>query len=162
MPLKMKAASLTLLLSLAMTGCPAAEGQVEGRECSEFKEMFHGRPFKVRVADFTNHDLATQYAIFICGNQFRHPPAIYFAEPFAQRGEEAVPFLKEKLVGANDDLTIRDIILVLTEMSRRNTYDVAGDSELIRLMTASVEKMRDEDWKRMAQENLSEAVKNSP
>lgn len=156
--MKVKVVGLATLLSLAVTGCPEAQGQVEGRECSEFKEMFHGRPFKVRVADFTNYDLATQYAIFICGNQFRHPPAIYFAEPFAQQGGKAVPFLKEKLLGATDDLTIRDIILLLTEMSRRNTYDVAGDKELVRLMTASVEKMRDEDWKRMAQKNLSEIL----
>ncbi len=157
----MKAVGLTALLSLAVTGCPEAQGQVEGRECSAFKEMFHGRPLKVRVADFANYDLATQYAIFICGNQFRHPPAIYFAEPFAQQGEEAVPFLKDKLFRATDDLTIRDIILVLTEMSRQNTYDVTEDKELVRLMTASVEKMGDEDWKRITQENLSEILENS-
>lgn len=156
--IKVKAVGLATLLSLAITGCPEAQGQVEGRDCSEFNEMFHGRPFKVRVADFTNYDLATQYAIFICGNQFRHPPAIYFAEPFAQHGDKAVPFLKEKLLGATDDLAIRDIILLLTEMSRQNTYDVAGDNELVRLMTASVAKMRDEDWKRMTQKNMSEIL----
>lgn len=156
---RVKAVTLTALLSIAVTGCPAPADQVDGRECSEFDEMYHGRSFNVRVTAFTNYDLATQYAIFICGNQFRHPPATYFAGPFAQQGERAVPFLKERLLGATDDLTIRDIVLVFSEMSRQKTYNVAGDQELVRIMLMTVSKMRDKDWKRMTQESLNETVK---
>ena len=83
-----------------------------------------------------------------------HPPAIYLAEPFARRGINAVPLLKEKLVQSNDDLTIRDIVLVFSEMKRINTYDVSKDADLAALINAKVGGMRNAGWREITQENV--------
>lgn len=144
---------------LMSSGCGIARQWSLQEECRPLVKTFFRMPLRERLTEFGTHDLESQYKIFICGNHVVHPPAIYLAGPFAQGGSATAAFLKTKLAHAKDDLTVRDIILVLTEMSRRNTYDVAGDKDLVRLMTASVENMRDKDWKRMTQENLSEIVK---
>lgn len=58
-----------------------------------------------------------------------------------------MPFLKEKLAQAQDDLTIRDIIRVFSEMSRQRSYDVSKDVDLIRHMRAAAARMKNHDWK---------------
>ncbi len=125
-------------------------------ECSRLTEYFYGEPVKVRITQFSAADLDKQYAIYICGNQNLEPPAIYLAEPFAREGAGVVGFLKQKLLQANDDGTVRDIVLVFTEMSRKRTYDVAGDGNLMRVVDDRVAAMKDEGSKRLVQQNVKE------
>jgi len=80
---------------------------------------------------------------------------MYLAELFAKEGEKAVGFLKAKLEEANDDLTIRDLVLVFTEMNRLGTYDVVSDDELTHLMLTRVERMKDPDWKQITKQMLT-------
>jgi hypothetical protein len=114
---------------------------------------------EVQVTAFAHSNLDDQYSIFICGNQFMRPPAQYLAEPFARGGTDVVPFLKDKLAQAQDDLTIRDIILVFTEMSRQKAYRVAEDGDLIRLMTEAVARMKNADWRRITDQRVEAAAK---
>lgn len=92
--------------------------------------------------DFTRLDLETQYAIFICGQQRMGAPRIELSEALAMEGAPAATFLKQKLARATDDLTIRDIINVLTLMQLRGTYQVADDPALLDLMRAKANSMR--------------------
>jgi hypothetical protein len=86
-----------------------------------------------------------------------HPPAQYLAEPFARRGGEIVPFLKEKLAQAQDDLTVRDIVLVFAEMGRQRSYDVSKDVDLIRQMREAAARMKNQDWRTITEQRIEAA-----
>jgi hypothetical protein len=150
------AVSLGALSVLSAAGCSAANMQVGKYKCSQLTEYFYGKQLKVRVSQFVAADLDKQYAIYICGNQYLEPPATYFAKPFAREGSAVVEFLKQRLSEANDDGTIRDIVLVFTEMSRQQTYDVAADSDLMRVIDDRVAAIRDKDWKRLVEQQVKE------
>jgi hypothetical protein len=141
--------------------CSAADVSVGEYRCSSLTSYFYGDPMKVRMARFAAADLEKQYAIYICGNQFREPPAMYFAGPFAQEGRRAVDFLKPKLDKATDDATIRDIINVFSEMKRRGTYEVAQDAALMQVIHASVGRIRNPFWKRFVEQIVSEISERS-
>jgi hypothetical protein len=100
-----------------------------------------------------------QYVIFICGNQFMHPPALYLVEPFARRGKAIVPFLEEKLAQAqDDDLTTRDIVFVFSEMARQQSYDVAKDLDLVRQMRQAAAQMKNREWKTITEQRIKAAA----
>jgi hypothetical protein len=150
------AAIISVLSLLSATGCAAANMRVGGYKCSQLTDYFYGKPLNVRVSQFVAADLEKQYAIYICGNQYLEPPATYLAEPFARAGAGIVGFLKDKLSRASDDGTIRDLVLVFKEMSRQRTYNVGGDSELMKVVDDRVAAMKDEDWKRLVGQQLKE------
>src|SRR5712691_5041715 len=109
---------------LASGGCLAAPNYVAGHDCSELIPFFR-RPIHDQFAEFMRLDVEKKYWVYLCGNQFVHPPALYLVEPFARDGPNVVIFLRDKLSRASDDLTIRDIVRLFKEMQRQNTYDVA-------------------------------------
>lgn len=144
-----------------VAGCSfAAESQLRST-CDPWLGTFYKRSLKERIATFDSYDLENKYWIFICGNQVIHPPAIYLAEPFAKQSAAAVPFLKTKLAQADDDLTIRDIVLVFAEMQRQRSYNVSKDSDLVKLITEKVNGMHDPDWKAIAQRNVDKILEAS-
>lgn len=149
-----------IVLLLLVAGCYFSSRRPDGFDCSPWVKPFFWQPLKVREAEFVEYDVATQYDVYLCGNQVIHPPTMY-ADLFARKGEKAVGFLKTKLSQATDDPTIRDIILVFNQMHRQKTYAVAHDRELMDLMTASVGKIEDAFWRDFAEEKLDEVKKPS-
>jgi hypothetical protein len=144
------------LLSLLIgTGC-SPEMRVGDYECSQLTAYFRGQPYNVRMAQFAAADLEKQYAIYICGNQWLHPPELELADAFARGGGKVVRLLKSKLSPTIDDVTIRDVVMVLAQMSRQRTYDVAGDSELMRTIDKRVLAMKSPYWKSIVKEDLRE------
>lgn len=148
-----------LLVSFVVCiGC--ATGQE--RTYSDLAKTFFRLPTKQQQIEFRQYDMEKQYEVYICGNQYIHPPAIYLARTFALRGESLSEFLVEKFQQANDE-TVRDITLVFSEMSRQKTYDVAADSELMRLLTNRIDKVKDDFWRNLIKEDMvKEILKNNP
>ncbi|HVN97855.1 MAG TPA: hypothetical protein VMT62_15605 [Syntrophorhabdaceae bacterium] len=150
---------LVLMVTFLYVGvnCNLIAGQPRiSEQCNGWIDTFFGLPLKEQIDRFDRYSIEDQYSIYICGNQVVHPPTIYLDEPFAKEGIIAVDFLRTELSRTQDDLTIRDIICVFREMSRQKTYDVRKDKDLVRSMTESVAKMKNEDWKRVTREMLEE------
>lgn len=146
---------LTVVAALFfVAGCSFATDSHLRNACGPWLGTFYQKPLKERIAAFESYGLENQYQIFICGNQVIHPPAIYLAEPFAKQGGAVVPLLKLKLEHADDDLTIRDIVLVFAEMHRQRSYDFSKDTGVVKLMTKKVNGMHDPDWRAIAQGNV--------
>ena len=124
--------------------------------CPKLNKTFFRKPTSEQMAQFSGLDIGDQYAVFICGNQVREPPSIHLATPFAKEGRSVVGFLKTKLTAATGDLTIRDILLVFSEMSRSKSYDVAGDADLMKVITEAVDRVKDPFWKKTSEQSLSE------
>lgn len=99
-----------------------------------------------RIKQFKNYSLDEQYELFLFGNQVVHPPATYLATPFAKQGPVIVPFLKTKLESAQKEVTIRDIVAVLSELARLKLYDFSKDHDLMDLLERRAKEM-DGIWK---------------
>jgi hypothetical protein len=125
-------------------------------QCHVWANSFFRKPIDERIAQFSGYDIDSQYSIFICGNQFIEPPAIYLAGPFALEGRKVVALLRKKLLETKHDPTIRDIVLVFREMSRQGSYDVASDTDLMKLMADKVAGIEDADWRRITRQMVSE------
>ncbi len=136
--------------------CAAATEDSSSLGCSKLNKTFFSKPTTVQMAEFGSLDIESQYALFICGNQVREPPSIHLATPFAKEGAAVVDFLQAKLAAARGDLTIRDILLVFAEMSRRKTYAVADNSDLMKVITEAIGRVKDADWKKVCEQSLSE------
>lgn len=143
----------TLML---LSGCTPATEDSSSLDCAALSKTFFSKPTTTQINEFGGLNVDSQYAVFICGNQVREPPSIHLATPFAKEGEAVVGFLKAKLAAARGDLTIRDILLVFAEMSRRGTYNVAGDDDLMRVITEAVGKVKDMDWRRTCEQSVRE------
>jgi hypothetical protein len=139
------------LISMFVAVCASTAGCAEAQEvaaCGELSEAYFKKPLRQTIDEFKTHDLETQYSIYICGNQFRHPPALHLAAPFASQGEPAAIFLKQKLATATGIATIRDILNVYAEMQRQHTYDVKGDTSLLLLFDQKISTIRDSYWRK--------------
>lgn len=155
----MRAAGIVVLLSLGAAGCWGGRNHVRGYDCSELAKTFFRKPLKATIAEFGDYDVEKQYAIYICGNQYMHPPMIHLAEPFAREGEKVVDFLKARLLETDDDLTVRDIVVVFAEMRIQKTYNVAGDGDLMKIIQEKVSSMKNPDWRRLSEQELNEIRK---
>jgi hypothetical protein len=112
--------SVILVVGLAATdvGCGAHDFE---------KHFFFSEPPATRVERSRKLSLEQQYLVFRYGNDVIHPPLMDLAEPIADRGKEAVPFLLKQLQLDGRDISIRDIVWVFTLMALSRTYDVKSD-----------------------------------
>ena len=76
------------------------------------------------------------------------------ADPIAERGAAAVPFLVEQLKSRTDDLTVRDILLIFETMARLKSYDVKGDAALMNLLASKVAGVKHKEWRSVCFEML--------
>lgn len=148
-------------LCLSVATAHSADMTVNGYKCSRLTSYCYGEPLKTRLAKFSNADLEKQFAIYICGNQYLEPPAMYFATPLAKEGHKAANFLRTKLPEATDDGTIRDIIMVFSEMQRQGTYPVASDRKLMQLIHSSAAKIKDAAWRQFVEQKVTEITEPS-
>lgn len=103
---------------------------------------------------FTKYSLDEKYELFIFGNQVVHPPATYLAYSFAKQGPIIVPFLKSKLKATQDEVTIRDIVLIFSKLAQLRLYDFPKDTELMDLLDKRVNDMHG-IWKETTREMIS-------
>lgn len=155
------------LFKLVLVGCVlsaslwgvASASSYDGSD-RKIIHAFFQMPLKDRLTHFTTYPIREQYAIYIYGNQKLEPPALYLARPFGAEGAKVVPLLRERLAAASDDATIRDIVLVFSEMSSQGAVRVAQDQKLMRLLTDSVAKMKDPGWRSISEHEL-ERIRSS-
>jgi hypothetical protein len=132
-------------VAACVTGCmvtgpkdPAVRAQ-----CPKLLDpWFHKAPGDVS-ARLPSQSLETQYAVYLCGTQYVHPPAKYLAGTLASSGEPMVRFLRQKLNEHPDDLTVHDIVRVFEMMQWRRTYDVRADTPLMALLHERVQALDD-------------------
>jgi hypothetical protein len=64
--------------------------------------------------------------------------------------------LEAKLEAADDDLTIRDILLVFVAMSQLETYDVPANKPLMQELLEKSGAINDPSWAIVAQDDMHE------
>ena len=146
---------IPLLCTLFLLGCFSHDSEIEPNQFH--REFFFSQTTDEEVKRFHEYDPETQYELLIVGNQVVHPPALYLAEEFAKQGKSIVPLLRGKLAAAKQELTVRDIVLVLGDMQRLGFYDVRGNASLIALVQERIATMQS-DWKLTAQRMFEEEI----
>ena len=68
------------------------------------------------------------------------------ADPIAERGAAAIPFLLRQLDSKADDLAIRDILMIFATMAYSKSYDVKSDEPLMTMLASKVSGMKDKEW----------------
>jgi hypothetical protein len=144
---------LVPLLAALTVACPL-EFACDGRY--QLERSFFRQPAQARVERLRRYELPDQYKIFRHGMDRREPPAYDLADPIAERGKMAVPFLLEQVSGTPDDRTICDVLLILEAMARLKTHDVRRDVVLMKTLSLKVSTMRDAFWKEMATRSLED------
>ncbi len=96
----------------------------------------------------------------IIGNELVEPPAIFLVKEFARNGPTILPLIREKLVETKNEITVRDIIAVISELHRLNLYDAANDSSLMALATKRVLAMNGQ-WRSTTLQMLEE-IRETP
>ena len=126
-----------------------------GFRYSNTAREFFDKSAEEQEEQFNTYSLEDAYEIYMYGTQVKyHPSGDWLAEPFSLRGDEAVPFLMEKLVETRDDGKNMYIIIIFYQMNWRKTYDVVGDRELMALMESTVNGMKDPYYKDASRWNL--------
>lgn len=118
-----------------------------GCEDHELEENFFKQPLANRVERLRSYPLADQYKIFRYGNDRKEPPFMDLADPIAEQGAKAVPFLLDQLNSESHDIAVRDILLIFETMATSKSYDVKSDSVLMNALSSKVSAMKDEEWK---------------
>ena len=124
---------------MLLTGCTSSIAEVQpSRMIEDFYRLSTSEQLKV----FKIHSVEEQYDLFLFGNQTVHPPAVYLARPFAEQGASIVPFLKGKLIATRDEITIRDITTILTELYYLKLYNFQEDADLLDVLDQKVNLMQ--------------------
>lgn len=139
---------LIVIMIAALFGCVSDAPGLEKRKIAEkFFSQYISIP--ERLTEFGKFSLQDKYELFKFGNRIVHPPAIYLAKPFAEEGRAIIPFLSQKLVESDDEAEIRDIALLLLELSRLKPDSLHGEHEVLRIMDDKTKRMRG-IWKDVA------------
>ncbi len=130
--------ALWLICGAAVCGC--------GNYRFERHVVFGGPPAS-RIDRVRQYSLEDQYRIFRYGNDVVEPPLFGLAEPIAERGATAIPFLQKQLTAKPDDTTVRDLLLIFQEMTSLKSYDVKGDSVLMSTLDTRVAAIKNKEWR---------------
>jgi len=119
---------------------------VVGCNDHQLEQKFFDQSPATRLERMRQYSLPDQYKIFRYGNDKREPPAMSLADPIAERGATAVPFLLDQLHSHPDDITLRDILLIFETMATSKSYDVKSDASLMTTLTSRVSGMKHTLW----------------
>lgn len=111
-------------------------------------------PNKERHEEFRKLPLEKQVDFYLLRVSFSHPPDSSFAEDIAIRGEDALPYLLERLQKEPEDFRKEHIILVFREI-HLNTVDLRYKKDVLSNLEGAVEQMKDAEWKKMAQGSVN-------
>jgi hypothetical protein len=111
------------------------------------RHVVFGGPPATRIERVRQYSLEDQYKIFRYGNDYVEPPLMNLADPIAERGAAAIPFLLNQLNTEKDDTVVRDTLLIFETMAVSKSYDVKSDPTLMSALNAKIAGMKDKGWK---------------
>jgi hypothetical protein len=118
------------------------------------EKQFYREDLASRVERARKLTLDQQYKVFRYGNDVIHPPLMDMADPIAERGKAAIPFLLEQLRADDDDLAARDILLIFSRMAALGTYSVKSDPTVMNALHARVASMKNTERRTAAERTL--------
>ncbi len=122
---------------------------------SKLTSDFFKMPTSEQIEKFKDYSIEEQYELFLFGNQVLHPPAIYLSRTFAEQDGDIIPFLKEKIEETDNEVTLRDIVSVFSEMATLKVYKFSDDPSLMMFLKSEANNMSG-IWKETTLKMISE------
>src|SRR5215831_7960949 len=97
---KMRARLITCFSGIVLLGCSAHKFE---------RSVIFGGPPGTRVERVRQYSVEDQFRVFRYGVENVEPPLMGLADPIAERGESAVPFLLNQLNSNPDDAITEDV-----------------------------------------------------
>jgi hypothetical protein len=150
-----------MLISNSRMLCAFAYLIVGGCQSQRLEENFFNKERGTRLERLRQYSLEDQYRIFRYGSDVIEPPVLELADPIAERGAEAVPFLRSKLSARTDDLTVRDILSIFESMQASKSFNVKSETSLMKMLTSKVLHIENREWKIVCLEILERIKKDA-
>lgn len=106
--------------------------------------LMQDRQEQIRL--FREKSFEEQYRLICLDQSYHHHRNWSLVETFAERGWEAVPFLKERLAQTLDAREKRTIVTILCDMTLVHRLDLRSDAALMKQLEDTVESLRGELW----------------
>ena len=125
-------------------------------ECEEYKAFFDLGPTDEQKAEFLKQTIERQLEIFVCG-WYREPRPLYYADVFAERGEEAIPLVLDRLKREKRELSQKALVYIFVRMSSKGY--LRGRKDVADAIRPIVSAMKDPYTKESTQKYLDEIEK---
>jgi hypothetical protein len=96
----------------------------------------------------------TSQRLTVLNASAKEPPVMELADPIAERGAAAVPFLIDQLNASADDIAIGDILVVFWRMQASGSYNVNADTALMGVLASKVSGIKDKCWQAICLKRL--------
>lgn len=114
---------------IALCACTNMKTEVTGQ--AEFQQKaYFSLPWEKAKSNIAKTSIQDQYQIYLYAVQSIHPPMLRYADPIAEKGKLAIPFLVEQLKSSNDATTSTDILYLFKRMADLHIYYADDDSDL--------------------------------
>lgn len=147
---------LKVLITLILVFMGHACTTEKNRECERYADFFR-LSLSERENELPRLPVEQQVDACICGMD-REPPAINLCYTLAESAQSAVPILVERLKTSNDERRQRDIVRILSVLSRegklREREDIISEIERV------VDKMKHQALRDTSQTALAEIKTN--
>jgi hypothetical protein len=150
--------AMILMAGLAC-GSRGNAAEFSQRECQDLEKTLFRQPKAIQRELFANNGIEQRYVIYLCANQYTHPPRLEVADFLADGGAVAAVFLREKLQLTTDDLTVRDITRAFQIMKSRGTFDARRDFGLMHLLEEKIAVMKRPGWKAVVEDMYREIAR---
>ena len=110
----------------------------------------------MQIDEFRASSLERQFEIFLLDLKCRHPHDLEFTEIIAERGNEAVPFLEERLRESKSERQKASIIGIFMFMSIMHTAGFRQHPDLLIYLENEIVSMKNPSFKNVAERALQE------
>jgi hypothetical protein len=110
-------------------------------------------PPEERRLEFRKLPIEKQVEFYLIRASHSHPSDLSFADDIAARGEDAIPYLLERLEKEPEDYRKEHIMWIFQQI-HVNAIDLRNRKEVIDALERVVEKMKDPFWKESSQTTL--------
>lgn len=125
-------------------------------ECDEYNTFFDLGPTDEQNAEFLKQTIESQLEIYVCG-WYREPRPLHFADVFAERGDEAIPLVLDRIKREKRELSQKALVYIFVRMSSKGY--LRGRKDVADAIRPIVSAMKDPYTKESTQKYLDEIEK---
>ena len=97
------------------------------------RDPFFDLPAATQLETMSAYPLERQWQLYLYGYQRIHPPTLRLADPIAERGEQAVPYILGQLASSFNEIDFMSALWVFERMRHRGYFDICPSPYLATL-----------------------------